>query len=46
MKVLGLWTRRPLEAGIEAEWRRRGVRTKMRWEVLGSECAKRREWTV
>ncbi len=30
MKVLGLWTRRLLGVGIEAEWRRRGVRMKMR----------------
>ena len=46
MMVLGRWTRRLLEAGIEAEWRRWGERTKMRRVALESECAKRREWTV
>ena len=46
MMVLGRWTRRLLKAGIEGEWWRRGPRTKMRQEVLESERAKRREWTV
>ena len=46
MMVLGHWTRRLLEAGIVAEWRRWGERTKMLRVVLESERAKRWEWIV